>query len=1165
MQLLVKAPRAAGNATLSLGADKTPYSAQPLFESIGRGEALGAAGAPVWQLLVSAEDEMNAWDRCHELRAMGFGAAGDAVEFAEPDLVQRWPFGTEREIAFSAASGCTAARPQNSRFPTDPDPLWSLERSQLRNAAAQVGAPNGRRVRVAHLDTGYDPQHLAAPEFLLTAEQKNYVEADRPNDARDITGSFGNPGHGPATMAILAGRAMPNRFAFGGAPQAEIIPIRVADSVVLFQNSSIARAFDYVHLLCQTGRQVDVLSLSMGGIASQAWAEALNALYVAGVLVVAAAGNNQGNLPTRNIVFPARFDRVLAACGVMADGSPYADLPLQLMAGNYGPPSKMATAMAAPTPNIPWPQRGCPSIVNLDGAGTSSATPQLAAAAALLMQRHAAALQNYSEPWMRIEAIREALFSSADNADPVHFGRGAMRALDALAVPLPAEGNLHPSPEATARFPWLDVLLGTELGLDDEGSRQMLELEALQLSQSAEVEAVLPDPGVDPSNLSNRNKQQIVDALLGQPGISSRLKTVLSASAPTAVPVSERLAISPTAGRNYVAAALSPQPPAPQRRRLRVFAFDPSIATDPETAAINQAVIDVPWEEGLEPGPIGEYVEVIDVDPASRAAYAPVDLNHHHLLPQDGLAPAEGNPQFHQQMVYAVAMRTIEFFERALGRRALWAPHYATKNGKAKEVFVQRLRIYPHALRKANAYYSPDRKALLLGYFSAPNDTAGLGLPGGLVFTALSHDIIAHETTHALLDGLHRRFREPTNPDVLAFHEAFADIVALFQHFTLPEALRHQIGRTKGNLGEENLMAKLAVEFGQARSGTYRALRDAIGEVKDGKWVEAPADRKAYDPTLESHALGAVLVSAVFAAFLTIYNQRSREVIKLATAGSGVLPSGDLAPALADRLAQEASKVAAQVLRMCIRALDYCPPVDITFGEYLRALITADADLVPDDPRNYRVAFAAAFRDRGIYPRGVRHLSPQNLPWDRAPVQLKNLDKGLKRLTLTWGMGSDRRAAFKANHDNGGAFQLFLTDPKFVSDEELAAFGLVRQAKSMTLDGIAGRLGGIEVHSIRPARRVGPDGQSRTDLVVEITQTFRPSGRPGVSYRGGCTLIVDLEVGAIRYIVRKRITSPGRVGDQARFQSAAEPSHRGTYFGGDGLGAEPFAVLHGVK
>ena len=64
-----------------------------------------------------------------------------------------------------------------------------------------------------------------------------------------------------------------------------------------------------------------------------------------------------------------------------------------------------------------------------------------------------------------------------------------------------------------------------------------------------------------------------------------------------------------------------------------------------------------------------------------------------------------------------------------------------------------------------------------------------------MVFTCLSHDIVAHETTHALLDGLHPRYQEPTNPDVLAFHEAFADIVAMFQHFTLPEVLRFEIAR----------------------------------------------------------------------------------------------------------------------------------------------------------------------------------------------------------------------------------------------------------------------------------------------------------------------------------------------------------------------------------
>ena len=33
--------------------------------------------------------------------------------------------------------------------------------------------------------------------------------------------------------------------------------------------------------------------------------------------------------------------------------------------------------------------------------------------------------------------------------------------------------------------------------------------------------------------------------------------------------------------------------------------------------------------------------------------------------------------------------------------------------------FVRKLRIYPHALREANAYYDPDKIALLFGYFRA--------------------------------------------------------------------------------------------------------------------------------------------------------------------------------------------------------------------------------------------------------------------------------------------------------------------------------------------------------------------------------------------------------------------------------------------------------------
>ena len=105
----------------------------------------------------------------------------------------------------------------------------------------------------------------------------------------------------------------------------------------------------------------------------------------------------------------------------------------------------------------------------------------------------------------------------------------------------------------------------------------------------------------------------------------------------------------------------------------------------------------------------------------------------------------------------------------------------------------------------------------------------------------------------------------------------------------------------------------------------------------------------------------------MFDAFLSIYKARIADLLRIATGGTGVLPHGELHPDLVNRLAGEAPVAAGHVLNMCIRALDYCPPVDITFGDYLRALVTADRDLVPDDDLGYRVAV-----DRGVPP--ARHL-----------------------------------------------------------------------------------------------------------------------------------------------------------------------------------------------
>ena len=373
-------------------------------------------------------------------------------------------------------------------------------------------------------------------------------------------------------------------------------------------------------------------------------------------------------------------------------------------------------------------------------------------------------------------------------------------------------------------------------------------------------------------------------------------------------------------------AQLSNRPP---HRRLRAYAFDPSLSLRLDTASINHTVFEVPWEANLMVGPCGEYVEVLDYDPASGCWYDPVDLNAVNILAQDGLAPSEGNPQFHQQMVYAVAMNTIANFERALGRQVLWSPRDASgeaSGSRSREVFVRKLRIYPHALRAANAYYSPQKKALLFGYFQGPT---------GTVFSCLSQDIVAHETTHALLDGMHRRYVEDNHPDTLAFHEAFADLVALFQHFTFSEVLRHQIERTRGNLETQSLLGELAQEFGEA-TGKYGALRNAIGEVgPDGAWRLIQPDPKRLGEATEPHERGSILVAAMFSAFLAIYKARTRGLITLASAGSGILPEGALHPSLVDALAAEATKTAKHFLHMAIRALDYCPPFDITYGDYL--------------------------------------------------------------------------------------------------------------------------------------------------------------------------------------------------------------------------------------
>jgi hypothetical protein len=111
----------------------------------------------------------------------------------------------------------------------------------------------------------------------------------------------------------------------------------------------------------------------------------------------------------------------------------------------------------------------------------------------------------------------------------------------------------------------------------------------------------------------------------------------------------------------------------PPFRKLRGYAFDPITSLDLDTVDINETTYTVAWENDLKPGPEGEYIAVVDRDPVSDKVYTPVNLNDPSLLATDGLSPSETNPQFHQQMVYAVVMSTIKNFEQALGRKVLWS------------------------------------------------------------------------------------------------------------------------------------------------------------------------------------------------------------------------------------------------------------------------------------------------------------------------------------------------------------------------------------------------------------------------------------------------------------------------------------------------------------
>jgi hypothetical protein len=541
----------------------------------------------------------------------------------------------------------------------------------------------------------------------------------------------------------------------------------------------------------------------------------------------------------------------------------------------------------------------------------------------------------------------------------------------------------------------------------------------------------------------------------------------------------------------------------PVHRRLRQFLFEPSNAAT--------ILVKVPWEN-VSPGPVGEHVEVIDFDPASDCFYSPVDLDSPAVIALDGLPPAEGDPRFHQQTIYGLTMTTLAHFERGLGRRILWAGHRASD--AAPETFVQRLRIYPHGLSGANACYSATKKALVMGYFA--NDDK---VESAVSFTCLSRSVVAHETVHAILDGI-RRLVHPSQGslDELVAQEGVALAIGLLQPLTMDGFVDASVILT-ADLDHNNTLLR----------GLAQRIVEPAGQLTSLLGSPPDPNQSNQTPMAGFAAQSGALAACLFDAFLGITRIRLSRLFRVAGVrihvdGVRDREEGPLHSNLLAAASSEARKSALHLLQMCIRAIDYSPPVDVNWEDYLRALITADADLAAGDEFGYRDAVVNAFRKRGMFPPGGG-TAVVDLQWDAASpnLVLPVLDPGNVPII-------DRSSEFE--RERAASIKLAAALKSWPA-EMRSALGL--SSSDVTVD------------SFRLARRAGPGGCVRADHVIRIVerkgQSLLPNGpeaakgkganvkndKPDFFFGGGCTLIVDAHTLQVRYCISKDIRDADRL------------------------------------
>lgn len=525
----------------------------------------------------------------------------------------------------------------------------------------------------------------------------------------------------------------------------------------------------------------------------------------------------------------------------------------------------------------------------------------------------------------------------------------------------------------------------------------------------------------------------------------------------------------------------------PSTRKLTIVAQDPSVRTG-KAGRILTAEVDIPHED-VTGGPRGYRVHVIDYDATSDTLYQP--LAHKAYRAGDPFQNPTNHtiltdPAFHSQNVYAIVMRTLARFEHVLGRRVGWS-----FNG-------HQLHVAPHAFSGANAFYSKKDRLLAFGYFPAISGKE-------MVFSCLAHDVIVHETVHALLDGLRERYTDPSSPDQAAFHEGFADVIALLSAFSIPEVA----GAALPGQGNDSI-ARADLHADRLRAGILFGLAEQMGGELSGvrgdplrRSVEMKPSTAylAMEEYNEPHRRGEIFAAAMMNAFLNVWSKR------LAGLGDRT-PDGapGKGPLSRSRAMEEGALAAGRLMKIAIRALDYAPVVDILFGDFLSAALTADHELVSDDSMyGFRRELRDSFAAYGIPPTSINPRAAEPGLWDR-PEKEAVLDYSNTHFES---MQQDPDEVFRFIWENRDSLRIF------------------EQAYT-------------EVLSVRPCRRIGPDGFILHETVAEYRQILslearelaqlnirKPAGmKPAAQVRlfGGGALIFD-EYGRLKFHVRSRVDS----------------------------------------